>query len=71
MLDHLLATAKLYLNENFVNLDKTAQMQALFSAKQIIDDTINLIRNISHSLMPPTLKKFWFKLCSQRFFSKN
>jgi two-component system NarL family sensor kinase len=54
----LLATARLYLNENLVNLEKPQQLQNIFSAKQIIDDAILLIRNISHSLMPPTLKNF-------------
>ncbi|MBX2932346.1 MAG: two-component sensor histidine kinase [Chitinophagaceae bacterium] len=66
----LLATAKLYLNENFMNLDKTAQLQALFSAKQIIDDTIQLVRNISHSLMPPTLKNFGLSSAANDFFQK-
>jgi signal transduction histidine kinase len=50
----LLATARLYLNENLVNQDKNTQLQAIYQARQIIDDTIQLIRNISHSLMPPT-----------------
>lgn len=54
----LLATIRLYLNENLVNLDKNSQLQSIFNAKQIVDDTIMLIRNISHSLMPPTLKNF-------------
>src|SRR5688500_6354385 len=54
----LLATARLYLNENLVNQDKSTQMQSIFQARQILDDTIQLIRNISHSLMPPTLKNF-------------
>jgi two-component system NarL family sensor kinase len=36
----LLATARLYLNENLVNLDKTTQLQSIYNAKQIIDDTI-------------------------------
>lgn len=66
----LLATAKLYLNENFMNLDKTAQLQSLFNAKQIIDDTIQLIRNISHSLMPPTLKNFGLGSAVNDFFQK-
>ncbi|HNL83077.1 MAG TPA: histidine kinase, partial [Chitinophagaceae bacterium] len=66
----LLATAKLYLNDNFVNLDKTAQMHSLFNAKQIIDDTIQLIRNISHSLMPPTLKNFGLSSAVNDFFQK-
>src|SRR6187399_1389805 len=52
----LLATARLYLNDNLVNQEKAQQLQSIFSAKQIIDDAILLIRNISHSLMPPTLK---------------
>jgi two-component system, NarL family, sensor kinase len=54
----LLATARLYLNENLVNQDKATQLQSIFQARQILDDTIQLIRNISHSLMPPTLKNF-------------
>jgi two-component system NarL family sensor kinase len=51
----LLATARLYLNENLVNQDRATQLQSIF---QILDDTIQLVRNISHSLMPPTLKNF-------------
>jgi signal transduction histidine kinase len=54
----LLATARLYLNENLVNQDKSTQLQSIFQARQILDDTIQLVRNISHSLMPPTLKNF-------------
>src|SRR5216110_493164 len=42
----LLATARLYLNENLVNQDKSTQLQSIFQARQIIDDTIQLIRNI-------------------------
>ncbi len=66
----LLATARLYLNENLVNLDKTTQMQNIFNAKQIIDETITLIRNISHSLMPPTLKNFGLESAVNDFFQK-
>ena len=51
----LLATARLYLNENMINQEPASQLQSIFSAKQIIDDAIQLIRNISHSMMPPTL----------------
>src|SRR5919107_5534065 len=54
----LLATARLYLNENLVNQHKATQLQSIFQARQILDDTIQLVRNISHSLMPPTLKNF-------------
>ncbi len=66
----LLATARLYLNENLVNLDKTTQLQSIFNAKQIIDDTIQLIRNISHSLMPPTLKNFGLESAVNDLFQK-
>jgi signal transduction histidine kinase len=66
----LLATARLYLNENFVNLDKNTQLQSIYNAKQIIDDTIQLIRNISHSLMPPTLKNFGLESAVNDLFSK-
>ncbi len=54
----LLATVRLYLNENLVNQDKNTQLQSIYNAKQIVDETIMLIRNLSHSLMPPTLKNF-------------
>src|SRR5512138_161879 len=66
----LLATARLYLNENLVNQDKAAQLQAIFQARQIIDDTIQLVRNISHSLMPPTLKNFGLESAINDVFQK-
>ena len=66
----LLATARLYLNENLVNQEKTQQLQSIHSAKQIIDETIQLIRNISHSLMPPTLKNFGLESAVNDFFQK-
>src|SRR5690242_13025237 len=66
----LLATARLYLNENLVNMDKTSQLQSIYNAKQIIDDTIQLIRNISHSLMPPTLKNFGLESAVNDLFQK-
>ena len=66
----LLATARLYLNENLVNQDKTTQLQSIFQARQIIDETIQLIRNISHSLMPPTLKNFGLESAINDLFQK-
>src|SRR3954470_22966349 len=66
----LLATARLYLNENLVNQDKSSQLQSIFQARQIIDDTIQLIRNISHSLMPPTLKNFGLESAVNDLFQK-
>jgi len=66
----LLATARLYLSENMVNLDKPAQLQTIYSIKEIIDDAIKLIRNISHSLMPPTLKDFGLESAVNDFFYK-
>jgi two-component system NarL family sensor kinase len=66
----LLATARLYLNENLVNMDKASQLQSIYNAKQIIDDTIQLIRNISHSLMPPTLKNFGLESALNDLFQK-
>src|SRR5690242_8322564 len=66
----LLATARLYLTENLVNLDKTSQLQSIYNAKSIIDDTIQLIRNISHSLMPPTLKNFGLESAVNDLFQK-
>lgn len=66
----LLATARLYLNENMIHQEPAVQLQAIFSAKQIIDDTIQLIRNISHSLMPPTLKNFGLEAAIKDLFEK-
>jgi signal transduction histidine kinase len=66
----LLATARLYLNDNLVNQEKAQQLQSIYSAKQIIDDAIQLIRNISHSLMPPTLKNFGLESATTDLFSK-
>ncbi|MEO6000825.1 MAG: histidine kinase [Chitinophagaceae bacterium] len=66
----LLATARLYLNENLVTLDKSSQLQHISAAKSIIDDTIHLIRNISHSLMPPTLKNFGLESAVNDLFHK-
>ncbi|MFT3749459.1 MAG: histidine kinase [Agriterribacter sp.] len=66
----LLATARLYLNENLVHQDLNTQLQSIYNAKQIIDDTIQLIRNISHSLMPPTLKNFGLESAVNDLFQK-
>ncbi len=66
----LLATARLYLTENLVNQEKAQQLQSIYNAKQIIDETIQLIRNISHSLMPPTLKNFGLESAITDFFQK-
>lgn len=66
----LLATARLYLNENLVNQDKATQLQSIFQARQILDDTILLVRNISHSLMPPTLKNFGLESAVNDLFQK-
>lgn len=66
----LLATARLYLTENLVELDKETQIQTIFSAKEIIDEAIQLVRNISHSLMPPTLKNFGLESAVNDFFQK-
>lgn len=66
----LLATARLYLNENMIHQEPAVQLQSIFSAKQIIDDSIQLIRNISHSLMPPTLKNFGLEAAIKDLFEK-
>jgi len=66
----LLATARLYLNENLLKQDISTQLQSIYNAKQIIDDTIQLIRNISHSLMPPTLKNFGLESAINDLFQK-
>src|SRR5207237_9260166 len=50
----LLATARLYLNENLIHQEPAIQLQSIYNAKHIIDDAIQFIRTISHSLRPPT-----------------
>lgn len=66
----LLATARLYLSENLVNQDKATQLQSIYQTRQILDDTIQLVRNISHSLMPPTLKNFGLESAITDLFQK-
>jgi signal transduction histidine kinase len=66
----LLATARLYLSENLVNQDRATQLQSIYQTRQILDDTIQLVRNISHSLMPPTLKNFGLESAINDMFQK-
>src|SRR5919107_342146 len=66
----LLATARLYLSENLVNQDRATQLQSIYQTRQILDDTIQLVRNISHSLMPPTLKNFGLESAINDLFQK-
>lgn len=66
----LLATARLYLTENMVQQDKPTQLQTIFTTKEIIDEAIHLVRNISHSLMPPTIKDFGLESAVNDFFQK-
>lgn len=66
----LLATARLYLNENLINQTKAEQLQSIFSTRQIIDDAILLVRNISHSLLPPTLRNFGLESATKDLFQK-
>ncbi len=66
----LLATARLFLSENLVNQDKATQLQSIYQTRQILDDTIQLVRNISHSLMPPTLKNFGLESAINDLFQK-
>jgi len=54
----LLATARLYLNENLVNQDKATQCSPFSRQDRSLMIRYRLVRNISHSLMPPTLKNF-------------
>jgi two-component system, NarL family, sensor kinase len=66
----LLATVRLYLNDTFINQPKAEQLQTIYSAKQIIDEAIGLIRNISHKLMPPTLRNFGLESACSDLFQK-
>ncbi len=53
-----------------IHQEPAVQLQSIFSAKQIIDDSIQLIRNISHSLLPPTLKNFGLEAALKDLFEK-
>jgi signal transduction histidine kinase len=66
----LLATVRLYLNDSLASLEKTALSQNIKAARGIVDESIMLIRNISHSLMPPTLKNFGLESAITDLFTK-
>lgn len=54
----LLATARLYLNDQLLEQDKTSQAKTIAITRSILDEAIGLVRSISHDLIPPTLKNF-------------
>lgn len=54
----LLASARMYLTEGLIHESPEKQLQNILGARQIIDEAVSLIRNMSHNLMPPTLKNF-------------
>ena len=54
----LLATARLYLNDQLLEQDKATQAQTIAMTRSILDEAIGLVRSISHDLIPPTLKNF-------------
>ena len=49
----LLATARLYLNENMINQEPAAQLQSIFSAKQIISNHRGMITTNSRPVSSP------------------
>lgn len=66
----LLAAARLHLNENLFSLEPNDQRESIGHVKEIIDETIDLIRNISHRLVPPTLKNFGLASAASDMFQK-
>jgi two-component system, NarL family, sensor kinase len=66
----LLATARLYLSENLVNMEPMEQRETIVNARNVIDSTIQLIRNLSHNLLPPTLKNFGLESAIADFLNK-
>lgn len=66
----LLAAARLHLNENLFLLTPNHQRESIGQVKDIIDETIDLIRNISHRLVPPTLKNFGLASAASDIFQK-
>ena len=66
----LLAAARLHLNENLFLLQPDDQRKSIVQVKEIIDESIDLIRNISHRLVPPTLKNFGLASAVSDLFQK-
>ena len=62
----LATTARLYLNK-ILNQEKAQQLQSIFSAKTDNRWCYHVIRNISHSLMPLTLKNFGLRATNDLF----
>jgi len=54
----LLATARLYLSDQLLEQDRATQEKTIAMTRSILDEAIDLIRSISHDLIPPTLKNF-------------
>ncbi len=54
----LLASVKLFLPPDISALNAKQQVETVENAKEVIDDVLHIIRNISHSLLPPALERF-------------
>lgn len=66
----LLATARLYLNESLIKQSDGEQLQSITMIKQLLDDAIQTIREISHSIIPTTLKNFGLESALENIFEK-
>jgi two-component system, NarL family, sensor kinase len=66
----LLATARLYLSDGLVNTSKENQLKTIQGSRALIDNAIALLRDISHTLMPPTLRNFGLAVATNDLFSK-
>jgi two-component system, NarL family, sensor kinase len=66
----LLATARLYLSDGLVNTSKEHQLKTIQGSRALIDNAIALLRDISHTLMPPTLRNFGLAIATNDLFSK-
>ena len=63
-----LAAIKLFLPKSFINHTREQEIGIIASAKDLVDQTAIMIRNISHELSPPALSKFGLASAIQEQF---
>jgi two-component system, NarL family, sensor kinase len=66
----ILASVKLFLPPDINMLNPKQQLETIENAKNGINDALFIIRNISHSLMPPTLERFGLESALNDHFAK-
>ncbi|HEY6974888.1 MAG TPA: histidine kinase [Chitinophagaceae bacterium] len=67
----LLSTVKLYLNQiQPANLNEQAKVEILNDCKQLLNDTVQTVRNLSANLQPASIKDFGLLSTFQHFCDK-